>query len=75
MDRLTERTSWFWVPCLVALAVVAVADHFTAKHPHFGVDPTFAFGAWFAILVCVGLLAVAGLLGLLLGRPDGYYGD
>ena len=76
MDRFTQRTPrWLWLPFLIALVLVAFADRFVEAHPHFGVDATIGFGAWFGILACVALLIAAGLVGLVLQRPDTYYDD
>ena len=46
-----------------------VVDH----HPHFGLDGTFGFGAWFGFAACVALIVFAKALGALLKRPDTYY--
>jgi UPF0716 family protein affecting phage T7 exclusion len=33
----------------------------------------FGFAAWFGFLACVGLVALAKALGVILKRPDTYY--
>lgn len=60
-------------PFVAALVALAGADLLIAPHPHFGIDGTFGFGAWFGFLSCVLLVLVAKLLGVLLQRPEGYY--
>ena len=44
-------------------------------HPHFGLDGTFGFGAWFGFAACVVLMLFAKALGAILKRPDTYYDD
>lgn len=62
-----------WMGGLLILAATVVADLFVSHHPHFGIDGTFAFGAWFGFLACLGLVLLAKLLGIFLKRPDSYY--
>jgi hypothetical protein len=51
-----------------------VALDFVIKHkPHFGIDGTFGFGAWFGFAACVAMVVFAKALGVLLKRPDTYY--
>jgi hypothetical protein len=64
-----------WIVFAVILAVTVLADAFVAHHPHFGLDGTFGFGAWFGFLSCVALIAFAKLLGVFLKRSDTYYDD
>ncbi len=64
-----------WILFAVILAATVLADAFVARHPHFGLDGTFGFGAWFGFLSCVVLVAFAKLLGFVLKRPDTYYND
>ena len=62
-----------WVVFVVILAATVLADLFVAHHPHFGLDGTFGFGAWFGFVSCVVLVLIAKLLGAVLKRPDTYY--
>jgi hypothetical protein len=62
-----------WRVSLILLALLVVAGAFVEQHPHFGIDSTFAFPAWYGFAACVALIAVAKLIGLLLKRPDDYY--
>lgn len=59
----------------IVLAALVALDLVVEHHPHFGVDGTFGFGAWYGFVACVALVLLAKALGLLLKRPDGYYGD
>lgn len=58
---------------VAALAALAGADLLIPHHPHFGIDGTFGFAAWFGFLSCVVLVLAAKLLGVLLQRPESYY--
>jgi hypothetical protein len=64
---------WLWVAFIVVLAALVALDLVVAHHPHFDLDGTFAFGAWFGFLSCVGLVVLAKTLGAVLKRPDTYY--
>ena len=62
-----------WVGFIIVLIVLVTLDLIVAHHPHFGIDGTFGFGAWFGFLSCVALVGFAKALGALLKRPDTYY--
>jgi hypothetical protein len=62
-----------WVGFILVLIVLVALDLVVAHHPHFGIDGTFGFGAWFGFLSCVALVGFAKALGALLKRPDTYY--
>lgn len=64
-----------WVGALVVLGLLVVLDLVVAHHPHFGLDGTFGFGAWYGFASCVVLVLVAKGVGRALKRPDSYYGD
>ena len=58
----------------VMLIGSVAADMFVMHVPHFAVEASFAFSAWYGALACAILIVVARGVGMLLGRPDGYYG-
>lgn len=62
-----------WIGSLIALAILVLLDLFVEHHPHFGIDGTFGFGAWYGFLSCVVLVLFAKGLGHILKRPDTYY--
>lgn len=64
-----------WIAFAVVLAATVLFDLVVEHHPHFGLDGTFGFGAWFGFASCVVLIAFAKLLGAVLKRPDTHYGD
>lgn len=64
---------WLWIVSLVGLAGLVLADLLVEHHPHFGIDGTFGFGAWFGFVSCVILVVGAKALGVLLKRPVDYY--
>jgi UPF0716 family protein affecting phage T7 exclusion len=67
----TIRLLWaIFISVLVALVAL---DLIITHHPHFNLEGTFAFGAWFGFLSCVVLIVFAKALGALLKRPDTYY--
>lgn len=70
-----ETIRKLWILFAAILAVTVLADLFVAHHPHFGLDGTFGFGAWFGFASCVALVLFAKLLGVFLKRPDTYYDD
>ena len=70
-----ENIRKLWIVFIVILALTVMADFFVHHHPHFGVDGTFGFGAWFGFLSCVVLVVFSKALGSILKRPDTYYDD
>jgi hypothetical protein len=64
-----------WILFIAVLAATVVADFFVTRHPHFGLDGSFGFGAWFGFLSCVVLIVGAKALGVVLKRPDTFYDD
>ena len=64
-----------WIVFAVVLAATVLADLFVEHHPHFGLDGTLGFGAWFGFVSCVVLIVFARALGTLFKRPDTYYDD
>lgn len=75
--------SWFERPqnvrkLIIALVVscagLALADLFyTNPHPHFPIETTFAFQAWFGFVSFVVIVFLGRLLRLLVSRPEDYY--
>jgi len=62
-----------WRTSIAVLALLVALDLVVEHHPHFGLDGTFGFGAWFGFLSCVVLVVFAKGLGAFLKRPDTYY--
>jgi hypothetical protein len=62
-----------WIGFILVLVALVALDLVIAHHPHFGIDGTFGFGAWFGFLSCVALIVLAKVLGAILKRPDTYY--
>lgn len=64
-----------WIISIIGLAALVMLDLVIHHHPHFGVDGTFGFGAWFGFASCVALVLFSKGLGYFLKRPDDYYDD
>lgn len=64
-----------WGVFIAVLAGTVLMDFVVEHHPHFGVEGTFGFGAWFGFASCVVLVLGTKALGKLLKRPDTYYDD
>lgn len=62
-----------WIVSSVVLAVTVLLDLVIEHHPHFVIDGTFGFGAWFGFAACVAMVLFAKLVGMVLKRPDTYY--
>jgi hypothetical protein len=60
---------------IAMLALIVAADLVVAQVPHFGVDASVAFNAWYGFSACAVLMAVAKYLGALLARRDDYYDE
>lgn len=68
-----ETIKLLWRAGIGVLAATVLGDLVVTHHPHFGIDGTFGFAAWFGFASCVVLVAFAKGLGALLKRPDSYY--
>ena len=64
-----------WIGSVLVLAVLVLLDLVVRHHPHFGLDGTFGFGAWYGFAACVALVLAAKALGFILKRPDTYYDE
>lgn len=62
-----------WIISLAVLALTVLADLTYTKHPTFGIEGTFGFGAWFGFLSCVILVVGSKAFGAILKQPDTYY--
>jgi hypothetical protein len=62
-----------WVTFIIVLAGLVALDLVVAHQPHFGIDGTFGFGAWYGFLSCIALVVFAKAVGGVLKRPDTYY--
>ena len=70
-----ENIRLMWIVFAVILAATVAGDLFVEHHPHFEIDGTFGFGAWFGFLACVVLVVGSKALGIFLKRSDTYYDD
>lgn len=64
-----------WWGGFVILALTVAAQLVISVKGYFGVDDWPAFGAVFGFVSCVAMVFAAKLLGLLLKRPQEYYGE
>ena len=68
-----ETIRKLWIGSSIVLALTVLADLVVEHHPHFGIDGTFGFGAWFGFVSCVVLVIGSKALGAILKQPDSYY--
>jgi hypothetical protein len=64
-----------WIGGGLALAATVLAQLVIPVKGYFGIDGWFGFAAVFGFLSCVAMVLFAKLLGVLLKRPEDYYGD
>ena len=69
-----RKVRLLWRGFLAVLAATVLAELAVALHPHFSVESLFGFHALYGFLACLAMIVVAKGLGLLLKRPDDYYG-
>lgn len=62
-----------WWLFIAILTVTVLCDLLVEHHPHFGIDGTFGFAAWFGFVSCVALVVFAKTLAAILKRQDTYY--
>lgn len=70
-----QSIKMMWIGGIAILVILVLCDLVVEHHPHFGIDGTFGFAAWFGFASCVALVAFAKGLGVILKRPDTYYED
>ena len=70
-----ENIRKLWIAFIAILVLTVLGDLVVEHHPHFGVDGTFGFGAWFGFVACVVLVVLSKVLGVFLKRSDTYYDD
>ena len=63
-----------WIGFGVVLALVVLAQTVIYIKGYFGVDGWFGFGAIYGFGSCLLMVLVAKLLGVVLKRPEDYYG-
>ena len=59
----------------ILLALLAAADFLVHKHDYVGPDGWFGFYWVYGFGACVAMVVFAKVLGVLIKRPDSYYGD
>ena len=64
-----------WLVLIAILVALLVAEFFVHHHPHFQIEKTFAFAAWFGFAACIVMAIVAKVLGIIFKRLDTYYND
>ena len=64
-----------WVVFSVILALTVVAQLGADVKGYFAIDKLPALGAWFGFGACVAMVLAAKALGVVLKRPERYYGD
>jgi hypothetical protein len=64
-----------WIVSTTLLVLLVLLDLAVAHHPHFGLDGWFGFHAAYGFIACVVLVLLSKALGLILKRPDDYYGE
>ncbi len=68
----TIRLLW-WVFSVILAGTVTLQLVIKVKG-YFGIDGWFGFGAAFGFLACLAMVLVAKALGVVLKRPEDYYG-
>ena len=63
-----------WRGFLAVLAATVLVELVVTLHPHFSVESLFGFHALYGFLACLAMIVVAKGLGVLLKRPEDYYG-
>lgn len=71
----TATHKLLWRGYLAVLVMTVAADFFVTAEPHFGIEESFAFNAWYGFLACAALILLAKGIGAFLARPDDYYGQ
>jgi hypothetical protein len=62
-----------WITFAIILPVTLIAEYWMHPHPHFTIDGTPVFHAWYGFVACIAIVLVSKLLGFVLKRPMDYY--
>lgn len=71
----SENIKRLWRVFILILALTVAAEFFVEHKAHFGIDGVFGFNAWYGFVVCAAMIVIAKLIGIVLKRPDTYYGE
>lgn len=69
----TIRKLWYGFSAV--LGIIVLAQVVIPVKGYFAVDDWFGFGAVYGFLSCLLMVLVAKVLGVVLKRPGGYFGD
>lgn len=64
-----------WVVFGAVLAATVLVEVWIPGDPHFDIERLLGFHALYGFLSCAAMILAAKALGLLLKRPDTYYGN
>ena len=59
--------------CGVCILLVVVEFFYTNPHPHFDLEESFAFHAWFGFVAFVVIVMLGRVLRIFVKRPEDYY--
>ncbi|WP_417732331.1 hypothetical protein [Rosistilla oblonga] len=82
-NQVTDPPSWFERPrninamiagLVIVCLLLVVADLFyTNPHPHFDLETSFGFQAWFGFVSFVVIVFLGRILRMIVGRKEDYY--
>ncbi|WP_417747143.1 hypothetical protein [Rosistilla oblonga] len=82
-NQVTDPPSWFEQPrninamiagLVIVCLLLVVADLFyTNPHPHFDLETSFGFQAWFGFVSFVVIVFLGRILRMIVGRKEDYY--
>ena len=81
--QVTDPPSWFERPrninamiagLVIVCGLLVVADLFyTNPHPHFDIETSFGFQAWFGFVSFVVIVFLGRILRMIVGRKEDYF--
>lgn len=72
-DFSPRTITLLWALFCIALLASVIAGLFVHGHPHFDIEATLFFPAWFGFVACAAIVWGSKLLGLALKKPENYY--
>ena len=64
--KQTVRRAWGWF--VLTLIALLLLEFVVTLHPHYPLEKTLFFNAWYGFISCAGIIAVSKFLGLFLKR-------
>ena len=71
--QMNTLAKWCIRFLLLACVLVVALDSVVDTHPHFEIEHSYAFYAWYGFVGCIGLVLASKAMRVVLKRKENYY--